>query len=190
MSRRKKIVIGLVGESGSGKDTAADYLKHRYGAVLLRFSDPIKELLHMFFDQPSREDQAWIGAEFKKRFGKDIFIRAVERKMHATDGDLFSVNGLRYPEDAKFVRSFPGSVLLYVTADQKLRWERSLHRGEKSDDNIDFEAFRKLEASLETEQSIPSIGAKADFTVENSGSLNDLFQKIDRIMDEVLGKGT
>ena len=109
---RDRFVIGLVGEGGSGKDTVADYLKHRYDATLLRFSDPIKEILSMFFDRPSREDQSWLAVVLKERFGKDVFSKAMERKIH--NGGLISINGLRYMEDYEFLRSFDNSRLIYI----------------------------------------------------------------------------
>ena len=60
MSENKKIIIGLVGESGSGKDTVADYLKEKYGAILMRFADPLRETLSLYVDNISREDLAMV----------------------------------------------------------------------------------------------------------------------------------
>ena len=178
-------VIGLVGEGGSGKDTVAGYLERRYGVVLLRFSDPIKELLRLFFDQPSREDQSWVGSTFKERFGKDIFIRAVDRRIRAAGSGIFSINGIRYEEDARFVQSFAKHAVIYVTADQRLRWERSQRRGEKSDDTMDFETFCRLESTLETEKNIGEIGKRADYSICNEGTPEELFVSVDRIMGEI-----
>lgn len=175
-------VIGLVGEGGSGKDTVAAYLERRYGVVSLRFSDPIKELLRLFFDQPSREDQSWVGSTFKERFGKDIFIRAVERRLRDAGSGIFSINGVRYPEDAYFVRSFSKNAVIYVTADQHLRWERSQRREEKSDDTMSFETFCRLESTLETEKYIGEIGKHADYAIYNKGTTDELFASVDRIM--------
>ena len=178
-------VIGLVGEGGSGKDTVAGYLERCYDVVSLRFSDPIKELLRLFFDQPSREDQSWVGSTFRERFGKDIFIRAVDRRIRAAGRGIFSINGIRYEEDASFVRSFAKHAMIYVTADQRLRWERSQRRGEKSDDTMDFETFRRLESTLETEKGIGEIGKRADYSIRNEGTPDELFISVDRIMKKI-----
>lgn len=182
----KQVIIGLVGESGAGKDTVADYLKHRYDATLLRFSDPLKKTLSMLVERPSREDQAWLAMALKNRFGKDVLFRMLAKQM--VDSTLISLNGLRYKEDEDFLRSFPNNVLIYVTSNPKLRWERSTKRGEKSDDNISFEEFMKLETTLETERAIVSLGKEAEYTVYNDSTLEDLFVKVDDIMREVLEK--
>ncbi|NCU41244.1 MAG: hypothetical protein EOM19_00800 [Candidatus Moranbacteria bacterium] len=182
----KQFIIGLVGESGAGKDTVADYLKHRYDATLLRFSDPLKKTLSMLVERPSREDQAWLAMALKNRFGKDVLFRMLSKQM--VDSTLISLNGIRYREDLEFLRNFSNNVLIYVTSDPKLRWERSTKRGEKSDDNVSFEEFMKLETTLETERAIVSLGKEAEYTVYNDSTLEDLFEKVDDIMREVLEK--
>ncbi|QQS61096.1 MAG: hypothetical protein IPN70_04390 [Candidatus Moraniibacteriota bacterium] len=182
----KQLIIGLVGESGAGKDTVADHLKHRYDATLLRFSDPLKKTLSMLVERPSREDQAWLAIALKNRFGKDILFRTLARQMSGSP--IVSLNGLRYMEDLEFLRSFDKSILLYVTSDPKLRWERSTKRGEKSDDNSSFDEFMRMENHLETEKSIPSIAEKADYKIQNNGTLEYLFEQTEEIMEGIIKK--
>lgn len=175
------LVIGLVGESGSGKDTVAHYLRDAYSATLFRFSDPIKEILRMFFECPSREDQAWLAVELKNRFGKDVLTHALDRKIAFLE-NMVSLNGLRYWEDYEYVRKFERNAVVYVTADRHLRWERTVGRGEKSDDAVSFERFIAMEDALETERSIPEIGKKADFTIRNEGTFEELIANIADVM--------
>jgi len=184
MEQKRKVVIGLVGETGSGKDTIANYLQEKYGVWLMRFADPLKDTLKIYFDQFSKDDQQWLAMAFRKRFGNDILGRALKQKVENAEG-LISINGLRMPEDYDFVRSFSPSVIIYVTADQKLRWERTSSRGEKTDDKMDFAYFQELEKA-ETEVHIPEIGAKADFTIRNEKDLEHLLSEADRIMAEIL----
>lgn len=180
----KKIVIGLLGESGSGKDTVANYLQEKYKAKLLRFADPIKETLSIFFDKSSREDQQWLYIEFKKRFGGDVLCKALRKKVEEAEG-LVVVNGLRMPEDVPFIKSFPNSFILYVTVDQKMRWERITKRGEKSDDHIDFAKFQEQE-KVETEVHIPEIGKRADFIIRNEKDLTYLQEEVDEMMNNIM----
>lgn len=174
----ERIIIGLVGETGSGKDTVAGYLRNRYGAYTVRFADPIKETFSLFFNRFSKEDQAWLAMRMKERFGKNVLGHALRRRIHEVEG-IVSVNGLRFPEDYDFVKSFPESMVIYVTAPQKLRWERTRKRGEKTDDESSFEKFQEFEQS-ETESHIPDIGARADVRIENTGTLEDLIAAVDK----------
>ncbi len=184
MDEGSRVVIGLVGETGSGKDTVARYLKTRYGAHLLRFADPIKETLSLYFERFSKDDQQWLAMLLKERFGKDILGKALRPHIDAAEG-LVSINGLRFPEDFDFVQTFSPSFVLYVTAPQKLRWERAHMRGEKSDDQQDFTYFQKLEL-VPTEVHIPEIGAQADFTIVNDQGLTELLAATDAVMEKIL----
>lgn len=182
-----KIIIGLVGETGSGKDTVAHYLKRRYDVQLLRFSLPLKKTLNLFFNKSSKKDQAWLYGAFKERFGEDVLHQGVRRYVQQHDG-LMCVNGVRMLKDLDFINSFENSYVIYVTADQELRWKRVTSRGEKSDDQQSFEDFKKFEESAETEKNIPVIGAKADFTVKNDGTMDDLLWQIDDAMKVIVTK--
>ena len=182
-----KIIIGLVGETGSGKDTVAHYLKRRYDVQLLRFSLPLKKTLDLFFNKSSKKDQAWLYSTFKERFGEDVLHRGVQRYVEQHDG-LMCVNGMRMMKDFDFIKSFENSYIIYVTADQKLRWKRITSRGEKSDDQQNLEEFKNFEADTETEKNIPVIGAQADFTIKNDGTMDDLLWQVDDAMKEILKK--
>lgn len=184
MADKKKIVIGLLGESGSGKDTVADYLKEKYGAKLMRFADPLKEILHIFFDKISREDQQWLALELRERFGRDIFPKALERRIKDESG-IVVINGIRFWEDYEFIENFNPGYTIYVTADQKIRWQRSSKRGEKSDDDVNFKRFQELE-KVETEVHIPEIGAKADYVIRNEKDLEFLLKSVDEVMAKIL----
>ncbi len=182
-----KIIIGLVGETGSGKDTVAHYLKRRYDVQLLRFSLPLKKTLDLFFNKSSKKDQAWLYGVFEKRFGEEVLHQGVRRYVEQHDG-LMCVNGMRMMKDLDFIRSFKNNYIMYVTADQELRWKRVVGRGEKSDDRQSLEDFQEFESTIETEKNIPAIGAQADFTVKNDGTMDDLLWQVDDAMKEILKK--
>ena len=180
----QQTIIGLVGETGSGKDTVAKYLRDKYGAVLMRFADPIKDTLSIYFDKLSKEDQQWLFLVFKERFGEDILCRAMEKRIEKEHSPLVVINGLRMPGDYGFVKNYPGAEVLYITADQKMRWERVTSRGEKTDDDMPFEKFQEMDKQL-TEIHIPEIGAKADHTIVNDKDLESLLSGVDEYMKKL-----
>jgi len=180
----KKIIIGLVGEVGSGKDTVGKYLEEKYGAEQVRFADPIKDTLSIYFDKLSRIDQQWLFEVFQERFGGDILSKAIRKKIEDTKSKIVVVNGLRMPPDLDFIRSFENNKILYITAGAKTRWERASKRDEKSDDSTSFENFEKIDLKL-TEINVPKIGAEADTKINNEFDLEHLITKTDKFMQDL-----
>lgn len=183
----KKIVIGLVGETGSGKDTVAKYLKEKQGATMMRFKDPMEETLSIFFEKPSKEDYQWFYNSLHDRFGEDILCKGLKKKIDESEAELIVVNGLRMPCDYDFIKNYPNSFILYVTADQKLRWQRVTGRGEKSDDDISFEKFQELDKNA-TEVHVSEIGEKADYKIINEQDLEHLLGETDNFLAKIRGE--
>ncbi|MFA6184353.1 MAG: AAA family ATPase [Parcubacteria group bacterium] len=181
---KKRIVIGLVGATGSGKDTVANYLEEKHGVQKMRFADPLKETLAIYFDKFSKEDQSWLAVQFRNRFGDDILSRALRKRIDNGEG-IIMVNGVRFWEDFHFVKSYTDSYILYIDVPQKIRWERTINRGEKSDDAMSFEKFIETEQTMETEKYVPEMGAKADFVIENDKDLAHLLAEADKVMEEI-----
>lgn len=182
----KKIIIGLVGETGSGKDTVANHIHKRYGVPLLRFADPLKKTLSILVEKASKEDHAWLYGALKDRFGEDVLHSALRRQMLVSQDNVLCVNGLRMPNDEEFIRSFPINYIIYITADQQVRWERAIGRGEKADDDQSFEDFQKFEATAQTEKAVPQIGGRANFIISNADTLDDLLTRVNEVMDKII----
>jgi len=179
-----KKLIGLVGEMGSGKDTFCQYVKESYPDVFVfRFSDALTDILKMFFDSVKREDQQWLSLALRERFGKDILVRALIKKYHNIAEGIVILNGVRKQGEADQIRNAGGKII-YITADEKLRWERVKIRGEKADDNVPFEKFQEM-GKAEAELQIPEVGKNAYFKIENNHSKEQLYKKIGEVIKKL-----
>jgi dephospho-CoA kinase len=179
-----KKIIGIVGEMSSGKDTFCDYVKENYQNVyFLRFSDALTEILKIFFDDIKREDQQWISSALRERFGQDILVKALVKKIDNIKDGIVILNGVRRPGDFTALKSIGGK-LVYITADPKKRWERMKTRGEKSDDDVPFEKFIEM-GKAEAESLITVIGAEADVKIENNGTKEEFYQQVKRVIDSI-----
>lgn len=180
-----KIYIGLVGEGGGGKDTVAKIFEEKYGALVLTSSGLLKKALGVFLDEIARHDYIWFVEKLTERYGDDIISKAMLRSLHESEKEIVVFNGMRLASDYEYMRREERCAIIYVTADPKIRWERISGRGEKTDDNAPFEEFMKM-AETKTERDIPVIGAKADYRIDNNGTLEELKQRVDEVVTKIL----
>ena len=79
-------------------------------------------------------------------------------------------------------------MLLAIDADMKLRYERIKKRNSETD-KVTFEEFKKQEDieyanKDKNKQNIKAVMHIADYTLENNGSLEELYLKIDKIISQ------
>jgi len=171
-----KKIIGLIGETGSGKDTFCSLAKKRFSSILFpRFSEPLSETLGIFFEEIKKEDQQWLANALRDRFGEDILMKSIAKKIKEAGEEIVVLNGIRVKEEFDSVKSL-GGIIVYITLDAKMRWERVRKRKEKEDDDISYEDFQKIDKGR-PEAQIRDLGAKADIIIRNDGSIEDLEKK-------------
>jgi dephospho-CoA kinase len=183
----KKKVIAIIGEQAGGKGAAADIIRKHYGGSRLTISNILRRTLDSLHLESSRENLIDMALVMKKGFGKAVLMEAMLKEVELEDADLVIVDGLRMPGDPDpFKREYEEDFkLLYITADQKIRYERSVGRGEKAgESDASFKEFQANE-SKETEKYITEVGKNADFIIENNGSQEELEEKIKKVMSKL-----
>jgi len=180
-----KLVIGLVGEIGGGKTAVSRYLKEKYNASQHRFSQILMDILDRLYLPHDRELLQNLGHSLRESLGDDVIVNAFEKDLRKDKAEILVIDGIRYWNEVELLRRFKHSVLLYVTASPELRYKRCKTRGEKGESSISMEEFLQNERR-ETERWIAEIGEKADYRLENSGTLEELLQQVDSIMRQQL----
>ncbi|MBI2593200.1 AAA family ATPase [Candidatus Daviesbacteria bacterium] len=183
-----KSIIGLVGEKGSGKDTFAKFLKEIIkdkSVVHLRFSDLLRQTLKLWGLGETRSNLQKLAQLLEDGFGPGTVAHGIEIQIQNTQADIIILDGIRWQPDVKLLKKFPGSTLIYITADPELRFERLKKRGEKDgENNMSLEQFRK-EEKAKNELLIPEIGKKADIKIENNASLKDFKLKVEEVKNNL-----
>lgn len=179
----QKTIIGLIGEKLAGKDETAKRLTRRCGAGHFRFSFLLDQILEILNLPISRRNEIDLGLGLRKIFGGSVLAPAIVKKACESEKKLVVINGIRMDEFEDIKRA--GAKMVYITAPAETRFARYQKRREKTDDAaMNFEQFVCQEREA-TEVDIPKLGAQADFKIENIGTFEELYLKIDRVMAQI-----
>lgn len=186
----KKVIIGLIGEKGAGKGTVADHLKEKYMAVHYGTSKILRRTLEDLHLPVTRDNLIKLALVLKEGYGPSVIIDSLIMDMDKDQSEIIIADGIRMHGDVEPFRQKYGNnfFLVYVTADIKVRYERTKLRKEKSgEDKATLEQFLEEEAKL-TEISIHEIGKQADFKLNNNGTSEELLAQTEEMLKKILKK--
>ncbi|MEI6420386.1 MAG: AAA family ATPase [bacterium] len=183
-----KIIIGLVGPIASGKGTVKKYLVEKYGAQDCRFSTILRDVLNRLSLETSRDNLIKVSTILREQFGQDLLAKVIANDAKHFTGDLVVIDGVRRMEDVKYLREVPGFVLVAIDAHPERRHSRLINRNENAgDDKKTYEEF-VADHSRETEATIPGVMKTADLTIDNSGTMEELYAQVDKIVADLKAK--
>jgi len=180
-----KVILGLVGKIASGKDECKKYLENNHGASSHRFSTMLRDVLNRLYLPVTRENLQDISLDLRKRFGADTLARVIAQDVSLDKNDIVIVEGIRRLADIKELQNFPNFHLISIDADQKTRYDRVVKRNENSGDAEKTFAQFAAEEQHETEHEIPIVMSQARFQVDNNGSLEELHQQLQKIIEKL-----
>jgi dephospho-CoA kinase len=174
-----KHIIGIAGEMASGKDTVTAYLVERYGARQFRFSDPLRTVLKVLHKEVTRDNLTAVSVHLRAAFGQDLLAHVVEQEAVHAEEDIVVIDGVRRLSDIDLVKDRPEFILVYTETDLQTRYDRLHKRGQNDDDStLTFEQFVE-DHQNETERGIQGLKQYAALTIENNGTLEELYAKVD-----------
>lgn len=178
----KKVVLGFTGLIACGKGTAAKYLKEKYGADTFRFSTILRDVLDRLYLPQSRENMITLSVNLREKFGQDLLSKVIAQDAATAENSLVVVEGMRRPADIKDLKTVAGFKMVSIEVDPKVRYERLIKRAENpGDTEKTYEDFLE-DHKAETEITIPDLMKQADFTIDNNGTLEDLYKQLDELV--------
>ncbi len=175
------MIIGLVGSLAAGKGTVTRYLIDTYGAKSVRFSDPLRDIIHRLYHTETREYMSHLATFLRSEFGDDILVRVLLHDVDATPGKLFVLDGLRYKDEYAVLSRRDDFQLWAVDTALETRYQRIIKRGENAaETELTLEQFT-AQHKLPTELFTPELMKKADSTIDNNGDLKALYAQVDSL---------
>jgi dephospho-CoA kinase len=177
--------IGLVGHPSSGKDTVAAHLVDRHKFIHVSTGDLVRfYIAEHDLGEPTRELMHQVGNILRIEHGPDYLVRLALK----TQATHLAVSGLRALAEVTALKE-AGGIIIGCTAPLELRYRRAKERGRIGDD-ISFEAFTEQEEAEEVStnpdaQNVAGVMAMADYTIENSGSLEHLHRQMDTLFSKL-----
>lgn len=184
----KKVIIGVAGEIASGKDTAGKYIAEKYNALSLRFSQPLRDILDRMSLPQNRENMAKLSLYLRKAFGEDVFSKVLLAESEASQNAMIVIDGVRRLPDIIHMETNTHFYFIYIDASADIRYERLIQRRQNTDDATKTPAQFTKDALLETESQILELKERADFVINNEGTLEELERQIDDIIAAIRAK--
>lgn len=187
---RKKIIIGLTGKVGSGKGTILEILKEK-GFFATSISDCIREEVRERGEEITRDKLQDVGDEKRGKFGPSIWAEKTWEKVISQECPNAVIDSIRAEAEADFLKSHNNFTLIGVMAPAEVRFQRIKERGRESDPKT-FKEFIAVE-NKDIKSGIGDEGRdinrcleKADFVVENNGTIEELKEKIEKVLNKLL----
>lgn len=179
-----KKVIGLVGEKGSGKQTFVNFIKQIAPSLNIRqvrFSDILAQTLIMWDIPLTRSNLQKLSLVMNEAFGAASLANAAKFSMEGDDAEIIILDGIRREAEYKLAKEMKNSTLIYITADQNLRYQRLKTRSEKVGEiGLTFEQFLTEEKS-KAEMFVSKLGKKTGLKIINNNTLKDFKNEVEKI---------
>lgn len=181
-------VIGAIGQNGSGKDEVLKHLRAKHNVPFLSTGDAVREIAAREGVEPTRENLGKVSDRYFREFGKGCFVKLLADKIRHSGWKIAGISGIRSLDDVSLLKDIFGKdfVLIHVyITDPHVRYSRMTRRGEGRDPHS-YEQLLLQDKAEEELFSLEEAERRADYSISNNGTLDDLHREIDRL---VSGKG-
>tara|TARA_B100000459_G_C8501275_1_gene167470 strand:- start:52 stop:648 length:597 start_codon:yes stop_codon:yes gene_type:complete len=185
----KSIVFGLTGKNASGKGTVAEILKKK-NFTYHSLSDSLRDELKSLRKEETRENLIDIGNELREKGGPGVLADKLMPKLNSENNHI--VDSIRNPLEVISLRKetlLRRFFLISVDANSRLRYDRLCSRG-RIGDTDSWEKFIEQEKKEENnddpnKQQLSRTMEMADYSIDNSGTLEELEAQVNRIISSL-----
>lgn len=176
------MVIGIIGKVGSGKTEVTRYIADNYGFITHICDDIAKEMMNIgdIGYKMSSADEFFINENIQEDVRINVHTKVFSRIYENIDKLKYKYNA----ENHVIETALPNDGFM-VYCDKTIYVENSLEKKKElltRDRNYDDERIQNV---LESQEYYEKFYSKADYTIKNDGTLDDLYKKVKEVMDEI-----
>lgn len=178
------IVLLVSGKARNGKDTVASMLEKKlvgegHSVLVAHYADLLKYICRTFFgwdgkkDESGRELLQWVGTDVVRKRNPDFWVEFILNILSLFEGswDYVIIPDTRFPNEIEAIRN-AGYETYHLSVsrpsfDNGLTEEQKLHPSETALDDV-----------------------SPDFQILNDGTLEDLNNKVEGLLQNILSKET
>ncbi len=181
-------IIGITGTLGAGKGTIVDYLVKHEGFEHFSVRGYLTEEINKRGIPVNRDSMVALGNELRAQNSPSFIVEQLFEQASKSGADCI-IESIRTIGEVQALKRKGGFWLFAVDADPRTRYERVIERSSETD-HVSFEKFwadeaREMESNDPNKQNLLGCINLADYTIENNGSLEDLNQKVKKIINEL-----
>jgi dephospho-CoA kinase len=183
-------VLGLTGLASAGKGEVSNYLVKKYGFTKMVFSDVLREEAKRrnLLENKSYEEQKYVlsklGEKLREESGRwDILAIKLIEKIKAEKIERVVVDGFRSVEEVNlFKKNFDKFNLVFIDADEKIRFERR----KAEDPRADIENFMRRDKENIEVMGLGKVIEIADLKISNNEQgFKKLYERVDDLLNKI-----
>lgn len=190
----QRLLLGITGTLGAGKGSVVDVLQKKHEAMHFSVRSYLTEVI-IERGMPVNRDSMRIVANGLRADNSPSFIveqmYVKAKEATAENGKCAIIESVRTPGEVDALQKVGGKnfFLVAVDADPALRYSRVTGRGSATD-SVSFEKFiadeqAEMNNTDPNKQNLSVCMARADFTLNNDGSFEELELKIEKMLWEM-----
>jgi len=182
------MILGISGPYAAGKGEVIAYLRER-SFYVLSLSDVIRQELARQGLEETRERMIEAGNALRSENGPAVLAERLVAQLLPDRN--YVIDSVRHSAEVNALRAAdPQFKLVWVDGDEAIRLERIRRRG-RGGDPLTLEDLQRLEGREQggddpAGQQLAAVRQLADFTLDNSGSLEELHREVQRVLGRSL----
>lgn len=181
------MILGITGSFGAGKGAVVEYLTQQKGFRHYSASGFITEEIVRREMPVNRDSMIVVANDLRADHGSSYIIDSLYKKAEEQGGDSI-IESLRAVAEVRRIKEL-GGIVIGIDAEPTLRYERAFARHSEKD-NVPFDkwlAQERAESNPDdpTKQDIFGALKEADVVITNNGSLEELHQKTEDVLNSI-----